>query len=75
MNAKGRAVPAAYSDTGALGVACPHCGAGGGEPCTKTDGRTSRVPCVDRLAAADIATPVLTTAVDFSEPRRSQGVD
>lgn len=52
---KGRAVLAAYADTGADAIACPHCDAEPGEPCRKPDGRVSRVPCVARLAAADLA--------------------
>jgi len=49
---KGRAVPAAYTDTGADLIACPHCAAGIGEPCVKSDGRVSRAPCCARLAGA-----------------------
>lgn len=65
----GRAVLAAY--TGALAVPCGHCGAEPDQPCTKPDGRISRVPCVDRIAAADIASSISSTlTVDYSEPRR-----
>ncbi len=70
----GRAVPAAYQDTGAANVHCPHCGAEPGQPCTKSDGRISRVPCVDRIAAADLTpTAGVTAAVDYSEPRHPRG--
>lgn len=70
---KGRAVPAAYTDTGALNVACSHCGAEPGSPCAKADGTVSRVPCVDRLVAADLArTTSASPVVDYSEPRHPQ---
>lgn len=69
----GRAVLAAYRDTGAMNITCPHCDGEPGQPCTKPTGDISRVPCVARLAAADLApTTSLTTAVDYSEPRRPQ---
>lgn len=73
----GRAVLAAYNDTGALTVRCGHCGAEAGQPCTKPDGRVSKVPCVDRIAAADL-TPItevtaVQSAVDYSEPRHPKG--
>ncbi|BBY33366.1 hypothetical protein MMIN_14270 [Mycolicibacter minnesotensis] len=63
----GHVVLAAYRDTGAWDVPCPHCEADPGAPCTKADGRVSRVPCVGRLATADLA----PTTVDFSEPRHT----
>lgn len=63
---RGRAVLAAYADTGAADIPCPHCAAEQGQPCVQPDGRVSRVPCVGRIAAADLA----PTAVDYSEPRR-----
>jgi hypothetical protein len=75
---KGRAVLAAYRDTGASEIACPHCDARAGQPCTKSDGRISRVPCVGRLAAADIGSTAVaplrgaTVAHDYSEPRHPQ---
>lgn len=72
---KGRAVSAAYSDTGSLQVACPHCGAEPGQWCTKSDGRVSKVPCVGRLAACTaVIAPITRMAdvpVDFSEPRHA----
>ena len=79
----GRAVLAAYTDTGALTVPCGHCGAEPDQPCTKPDGRISRVPCVDRIAAADISSDTdkkgwisnPTLPVDYSEPRRPRGND
>lgn len=62
---KGRAIWAAYNDVGALDVPCTNCEAQRGQWCTKPDGRVSRMPCVARIAAADI-TP---TTTDYSEPR------
>ncbi|WP_197382651.1 zinc finger domain-containing protein [Mycolicibacterium mengxianglii] len=62
---KGRAIWAAYDDTGALNISCPHCDAEEGTWCTKPDGRVARVPCIARIAAADLA----PTTVDFTEPR------
>ncbi|GFG71847.1 zinc finger domain-containing protein [Mycolicibacter senuensis] len=66
----GRAVMAAYTDTHAGEITCPHCGATAGQPCAKPDGRVSKVPCVDRIAAADLTPSTGSTPVDFSEPRR-----
>lgn len=57
----GRAVMAAYQDTGAANIPCPHCAAQPGRPCTKPDGRISKVPCVDRLTAADLTPTTSTT--------------
>lgn len=63
-------VLAAYRDTGALAITCPHCATEPGQPCTKPDGRVSKVPCVARIANADLAPTIAVTAVvDFSEPR------
>ena len=61
----GHIVLAAYRDTGAWEVTCLHCGANPGAPCTKAGGRVSLVPCVGRLATADLP----PTPVDFSQPR------
>lgn len=65
----GRAIWAAYADTGALSVPCANCGAPQGQWCTRPDGRVRRVPCVDR-AAASISSgdgkPYATR--DFSQP-------
>lgn len=79
---RGRPIWAAYEDTGALSVNCANCQAEQGVWCTKPDGRVSRVPCVARIASADIAPPTAheparlpTPAVDFSEPRRSDADD
>lgn len=74
---KGHLVMAAYADTGALTVSCPHCAAEPGQPCTKPDGRVGKVPCVDRIAAADLSAGTdkkgnATLPVDYSEPRRPQ---
>lgn len=76
---RGRAIWQAYSDTNALTIPCTNCQAEQGIWCTKPDGRVSKVPCVARIAGADIApraTTALNTAVetsapslDFSEPR------
>jgi hypothetical protein len=55
---------AAYNETGALGVRCPHCGAERGKWCTRDDGRLGRVPCVARASASGADRPH-----DFSEPR------
>lgn len=83
MSTKGRAVWPAYRDTGSLAVPCVHCAAEPGRPCVKADGRVSKVPCIDRLASADLSggvrsrTDTLTTsttpAVDYSEPRHHGG--
>lgn len=65
---RSRPIWAAYNDTNTLGVACPQCAAAIGMWCTKPDGRVSRVPCVARIAAADIpATPA--GGHQFGEPR------
>ncbi|MEX3644325.1 zinc finger domain-containing protein [Mycolicibacterium porcinum] len=83
MKTKGRAIWQAYSDTGALAIACPHCAAEPDKWCTKPDGRVSRVPCVDRIAATAVIAPVIHLPVaipdnpnrstDFSEPRHPIG--
>lgn len=65
---KGRAIWSAYSDTGALEIACPHCAAATGQWCTKPDGRVSRVPCVARTAEASLVVPDPRKHRDFSEP-------
>lgn len=82
MKTKGRAIWQAYSDTGALAIACPHCAAEPGNWCTKPDGRVSRVPCVDRIAATAAIAPVIhlpttaaTAPADFSEPRHPHEED
>ena len=56
----------AYNDTGALAVACPHCGAERGKWCTRDDGRLGRVPCVARAAASGVGD---NRPHDFGEPR------
>lgn len=76
---RGRPIWQAYSDTNALAVPCTNCCAQQGIWCTKPDGRVSKMPCVARIAAADIApqataalgntTEIPTQAFDFSEPR------
>lgn len=85
MKTKGRAIWAAYNDTGALGIDCPHCDAEKGTWCTKDDGRVARVPCVDRIAATAAVSPVArlpstvhdepVTTTDFSEPRHPNEED
>lgn len=50
----GRAVKAAYTDTGADGISCPYCAAEPGAPCTRIDGQILRVPHVTRIAAVDL---------------------
>ncbi|OBI08633.1 hypothetical protein A5715_00620 [Mycolicibacter heraklionensis] len=74
----GRAVTAAYTDTGANEISCPHCGAEPGQACVKPDARISKVPCVGRIAAADLFIDTgkkghlqdAAVPVDYSEPRR-----
>lgn len=66
---KGRPVRQAYADTGALNVGCPHCGAAPGAWCLTDDGRTRRVPCVDRATAGVTTGDGKPYARDFSEPR------
>lgn len=75
---RGRAIWQAYSDTNALAIPCTNCQAEKGIWCTKPDGRVSKVPCVARIAAADLtahqieseSASLSTPALDFSEPRR-----
>jgi hypothetical protein len=69
----------AYRGTGADAIVCPHCAADPGQPCTKPDGRVSRVPCVARIAAADLTPdegvgPHPAPAHDFSEARHPREV-
>lgn len=44
----GRPIWEAYTDTGALDVVCPHCGAEPKQWCTRDDGHVRRVPCIAR---------------------------
>lgn len=65
----GRAIWAAYNDTGSLSVACTNCGAQQGQWCTRPDGRVRRVPCVDRSAASiSSGDGKPYSARDFSQP-------
>jgi len=64
---KPRPIWQAYSDTGALDVECPHCGAERGKWCSREGGRLGRVPCVARAAASGVDRPH-----DFSEPRHRE---
>lgn len=61
---KPRPIWAAYNQTGALDVNCPHCGAEHGQWCTRDDGRLGRIPCIARMSASDDGYR------DFSEPLR-----
>lgn len=80
MSRAGEPIVAAYEQTGAASAPCSHCGADTGDWCRDYHGRTTRVPCVARIAAAglrqmpapDIDVPV---ALDFAEPRRPREVD
>lgn len=75
----GRAIWAAYEDTGALSIPCPNCGAEQGVWCTKPDGRVAKTPCIARISAADIAPKTIallnqttenaSQSIDFTEPR------
>lgn len=62
----------AYSDTGALQINCPICGAERGKWCNKPDGRVRRIPCIERATAAASAAAVTVNREDrhrdFSEP-------
>lgn len=64
-----RPIRAAYTDTGAIDVSCPHCGAQPGQWCMTDDGRSRRVPCVDRAAAGVGTGDGQAYARDFSQPR------
>jgi hypothetical protein len=55
---------AAYNETNALAVRCPHCGAEPGKWCTRDDGRLGRVPCVARASSG------ADRPHDFGEPRQ-----
>jgi hypothetical protein len=78
-----RPIRAAYEANGALRRDCPQCDAGPGQWCIDPRGRLRRVPCVLRTRSEVVDTMDVTfgsepdsrstTAVDFSEPRRSQG--
>lgn len=65
----GRAIWAAYDDTGALAVTCTNCAARQGQWCSHPDGRVRRVPCVDRAAASISSVSSRPyPARDFTEP-------
>jgi hypothetical protein len=66
------AIWAAYNDTGALEVTCPHCAAEPGKWCSRNDGRVRRVPCVDRAAAGVDTGDGRPYARDFSQPTRER---
>lgn len=80
MSRAGTPIAAAYVQTGASSVLCPRCSAAAGEFCCDHHGRPTRVPHVQRCAAArthgslteasladaDGASPL---PVDFGEPR------
>lgn len=69
MRRSGKAIWAAYSDTGALEVTCGHCGAQPGQWCSRDDGRVRRVPCVERAADGGLIATDSRKHHDFSEPR------
>ncbi len=69
MSRRPHAIWAAYNDTGALDVTCPHCQAQPGRWCTKDDGRVRRVPCIARSAMTG-AIESAKYGRDFSEPTR-----
>lgn len=59
----------AYSDTGALRIDCPNCGATRNKWCTRPDGRVRRVPCVERATTtAAVAVSREDRYRDFSQP-------
>lgn len=70
---KGRPIWQSYSDTGALGVTCPYCGAEPGKWCTREDGRVRRIPCVTRASATGVGSG--NRPRDFSEPLAGQRED
>lgn len=49
-----RPIRQAYSDTGALAVHCPNCGADVGKWCSTDEGQLRKVPCVARAAAGSV---------------------
>ncbi|WP_431523743.1 zinc finger domain-containing protein [Mycobacterium shigaense] len=64
-----RPVLAAYTDTGALDVSCPHCDAQPGQWCVTDDGRPRRVPCVARVCAGGtIPAAGPSAGRDYAEP-------
>ncbi len=62
------AIWAAYNDTGALEVTCPHCGAEPRKWCSRDDGRVRRVPCVDRVVSGVDTGDGKPYVRDFSQP-------
>jgi hypothetical protein len=71
---KGRPIWQSYSDTGALDVTCPYCGAEPGRWCTREDGRVRRIPCVTRASATGAGSAAAKPR-DFSEPLAGQRED
>lgn len=69
-----RPVRAAYQDTGAWSVSCPHCAAQPGQWCTRDDGQPRRVPCVARVVAGGVIPGSETLAHNFGEPRREGAI-
>lgn len=68
-SSNGRAIWQAYSDVGALDIACPHCGAQPKQWCTRDDGRVRRIPCIERATStAVVDAPQSRYIRDFSEP-------
>lgn len=69
MSRASRPIWQAYSDTGALEVTCPHCGAEPNKWCTRSDGRVRRIPCIERASAtAALTPPGKHYGRNFSEP-------
>jgi hypothetical protein len=66
----GRPIWQAYSDTGALDVVCPQCGAEPKQWCTRDNGRVRRVPCVARSTASG-AVEAAGKPRDFTQPNHS----
>ncbi|OBK56183.1 hypothetical protein A5656_19940 [Mycobacterium gordonae] len=72
----GRAIWAAYDDTGALAISCINCAAQQGQWCTRPDGRVRKVPCIERAAAGGIlAADHNGPYRDFSEPTHPHQIE
>lgn len=70
MSRAGEPIPAAYEQTGAASVVCPRCGAESGVWCRDHHGRPTRVPHVQRCAAArPQAARAVNDALDEVTPR------
>jgi hypothetical protein len=60
----------AYSDTGALKMNCPHCGAEPRVFCSRDGGRVRRIPCVTDASESGVV-DADSEPRDFSEPGRN----